>query len=135
MIIILTIQSYSYIVFIITIIPFTHSEEWKQCQADADKFFAKGLAKSTLESYQSGIRRYKSLPQSPLISDSGRHSISICLVTICLVLVIMLICANYHHSVVVVIHTCTGFCKKFVVRIKCDREMECAWSTSSLNLL
>ena len=36
------------------------SAEWEQCQASADEFFAKGLAKSTLKSYQSGIRRYKS---------------------------------------------------------------------------
>ena len=36
------------------------SAEWEQCQASANKFFTKGQAKSTLKSYQSGIRRYES---------------------------------------------------------------------------
>lgn len=36
------------------------SAEWEQCQASPDEFFAKGLAKSTLKSYQSGIGRYNS---------------------------------------------------------------------------
>ena len=36
------------------------SAEWEQCQASANEFFTKGLAKSTLKSYQSGIRRYES---------------------------------------------------------------------------
>ncbi|MCG8625194.1 MAG: site-specific integrase [Proteobacteria bacterium] len=36
------------------------SAEWEQCQASANEFFTKGLAKSTQKSYQSGIRRYES---------------------------------------------------------------------------
>ena len=36
------------------------SAEWEPCRASADEFFVKGLAKSTLKSYQSGIRRDKS---------------------------------------------------------------------------
>ena len=36
------------------------SAEWEQCQASANEFFTKGQAKSTLKSYQSGIRRYES---------------------------------------------------------------------------
>lgn len=35
-------------------------DRWEQGQASADKFFAKGLAKSTQKSYQSGVRRYRS---------------------------------------------------------------------------
>ena len=35
------------------------STEWKQHQARADFYFGKGLAQSTLRSYQSGIKRYR----------------------------------------------------------------------------
>ena len=52
------------------------ADQWRKCQADADEFFAKGLAKSTLKSYQSGIRRYKSFctslgrPSIPITEDT-----------------------------------------------------------------
>ena len=52
------------------------ADQWRKCQADADEFFAKGLAKSTLKSYQSGIRRYKSFctslgrPSIPMTEDT-----------------------------------------------------------------
>ena len=48
------------------------ANQWRKCQADADEFFAKGLAKSTLKSYWCGIRRYKSF-----CTSLGRPSILI----------------------------------------------------------
>ena len=57
-------------------LPAEISDKWKQCQADANEFFTKGLAKSTLKSYQSGIRRYKSFcvglghPSLPITEDT-----------------------------------------------------------------
>ena len=39
-------------------LPANVSAEWEQYQASAEEYFTKGLAKSTLKSYQSGIRRY-----------------------------------------------------------------------------
>ena len=54
-----SIYNYYYYIFYSALLV-EGSEEWKQYQEDADEFFAKGLAKSTLKSYQSGIRRYKS---------------------------------------------------------------------------
>ena len=42
---------------------FQASAEWKRCQAEADVFFSKGLARSTLRSYLSGIRRYENFCQ------------------------------------------------------------------------
>ena len=52
------------------------SDQWRKCQVDADEFFAKGLAESTLKSYQSGIRSYKSFctslgwPSIPMTEDT-----------------------------------------------------------------
>ena len=52
------------------------TDQWRKCQADANEFFAKGLAKSTLKFYQSGIRRYKSFctslgrPSIPITEDT-----------------------------------------------------------------
>ena len=52
------------------------ADQWRKCQADADKFFAKGLAKSTMKSYQSRISRYKSFctslgcPSIPITEDT-----------------------------------------------------------------
>lgn len=46
--------------------------EWKRCQADAEGYFVKGLAKSTLRSYQSGFNRFERFCQK-----MGRPSLPI----------------------------------------------------------
>ena len=47
-------------VLVTSTLPAVIVDRWERGQASADEFFAKGLAKSTQKSYQSGVRRYRS---------------------------------------------------------------------------